>query len=148
MVPSLYANYNTAVWAVLASTLVLVLWYMSALQGIIRNDTLTLKATVTDPTTKLPVSLDGWKGYCTIKQQLNITSNVNDDASALAQVIIASISDPTGTGIVLFNFIPSVSNILPGNWEYDVQVISTIGQIYSSAADSIEIIADVTRANS
>lgn len=120
----------------------------NALTSIIRNDSLTLKATVTDPVTKQPVNINGWKGYCTIKQEANFTDNTNDDGSALAQVSIASISDPQGTGVVLFNFTPSESNILPGTWAYDVEIITSTGQIYSSIQDTIEIIPDITRATS
>lgn len=107
---------------------------------------MTVTATITD-SNKQPVPLQGYVGYLTVKSALNTTSNVDDDPG-LAQIKIASIQDPTGSGIVSFTFTPPQSNILPGNWWYDVSVIAPNGSIYSSQADNFQVIADTTRATS
>lgn len=118
----------------------------NALKNVIRNDSLTVTATITD-TNKNPVNIDGYVGYCTVKAALNNTSNVNDDPG-LAQVKIDSISDPLGTGVVSFTFLPTNTNIIPGNYFYDISVIAPNGSIYSSIADTFQVIADTTRATS
>ena len=115
----------------------------NAITGVIRNDSLTVTATITD-STGLAVNINGYTAYLTVKTALNTGSDTNDDPG-LIQVKIASVSDPTGAGIVTFSLTPTNTNVLPGNYVYDVQVISPGGAIYSSVEDNFIIIADVTR---
>lgn len=120
----------------------------NAIKDVIRNDSLTIVATVTDPNNGgAPIKLDGYTAYLTVKATLDKTSNVNDDPG-LMQIEIIPVNDPTGTGIVSFTCAPSNTNILPGKYFYDVEVISPGGNIYSSIADNFNVIADSTRATS
>lgn len=118
----------------------------NAINNVIRNDSLTVTATITDSSNN-PININGWKGYLTVKTSLNTTSDVDDDPG-LIQITVPSISDPNGTGVVSFAFTPSATNVLPGNYVYDVEVISPSGNIYSSLEDQFNIVADVTRATS
>lgn len=111
---------------------------------IIRNDSVTATATITD-SNNAAVNINGYKGYLTVKAALNTTSDVNDDNTAALQTS-QTISDPTGAGIVSFGLIPSQTNILPGTYVYDVEVIAPTGAVYSSGWDSFTVNADVTRA--
>ena len=119
----------------------------NAINNVIRNDSITLTATITDSNNN-PVNINGYKGYLTVKTALNTASDINDDNTALIQVTVNPISDPNGTGIVSFGLIPSVTNILPGTYVYDIEVIAPTGAIYSSIEDTFTVIADVTRATS
>lgn len=118
----------------------------NAINNVIRNDSITITATVTDSNNNA-ISLNGYKGYLTVKTALNTTSDVNDDATAIIQTS-QTISDPSGTGVVSFGLTPNLTNVLPGSYVYDVEVISQTGAIYSSLEDSFVVVADVTRANS
>jgi hypothetical protein len=120
----------------------------NAIQNVIRNDSLQIVATVTNPNNNnLPVPLQGWKGFCTVKAALDENDNTNDDPSATIQIIISSISDPLGTGIVTFVFTPAQTNVLPVNYVYDVEIVSPDrSTVYSSVEDNFDVIADVTRA--
>jgi hypothetical protein len=112
--------------------------------SIIRNDSVTATATITD-TNNLPVNINLYKGYLTVKGALNTTSNTNDDNTALLQTS-QTISDPSGTGVVSFGLIPSQTNILPGTYVYDVEVVAPTGAVYSSGWDTFTVTGDVTRA--
>jgi len=118
----------------------------NALNNVIRNDSLSVTATITD-TNGNAVGLNGYKAYLTVKTALNTTSDVNDDPG-LMQIEINPVVDPNATGIVTFQCTPVNTNILPGNYVYDVEIISPGANIYSSVEDQFNVIADVTRATS
>jgi len=94
----------------------------NALNNVIRNDSLTVTATITD-TNGTPVNLNGYVAYLTVKTALNETSNIDDDPG-LMQIEINPVSDPEGIGIVSFQCAPINTDIIPGNYVYDVQVIA------------------------
>lgn len=115
------------------------------IKDVIRNDSLTITATITDPdNANAPVNLDGYTAYLTVKSALSdLTAN---DDPGLMQIIVTPVNDPSGTGIVTFNCAPTDTNIVPGSHVYDVQVVSPSGSIYSSPEDVFKVNADVTRA--
>lgn len=109
-----------------------------------RGDTFTLTVPVTSSGTA--VNLTGYKAYFTVKPSINVTDNTNDDASALLQITVASVSNPTA-GIITFSATATtMSAITPGSYFYDIELIDGSGNVTTIGPGPFILNGDITRA--
>ena len=112
--------------------------------SILRGDNYTLTVTVTN-TSGTAFDLTGYKAFFTAVANLDVTTITVLDSSASIQQTISSIPTPTA-GIIVFNFSPTDTNILPGTYFYDVQIESVAGAVTTILQpDQLIITPDVTR---
>lgn len=106
---------------------------------LIRGDTRTVQVTFkqADGTS---YDLTGATAYLTINRSKNPT---NDDSAAL-QKTKTSFDNPT-SGIVSFKLTSTDTNLTPGNYWFDVQLVDAEGNKLSRKGAEITVIPDITR---
>lgn len=116
---------------------------MAAIQNVIRGDSLTLNLTVKN-TDGTAYDLTGYKVFLTVVSALDLTAGVTTDTTAVIQKTISPVPSPT-LGIISIALSSTDTNIAPGTYYYDLQFEDAGGSTTSVKADTLTVIADVTR---
>jgi len=87
-----------------------------------------------------PIDINGYTYWMTLK------TNANDPDPGIAQVNqVASGTDATN-GIVTLAFEASVTdNITPGTYNYDLQEVDDLGNVYTLLIGKVKVVKDITR---
>lgn len=112
---------------------------MLADNELIRGDSRTIKVTFKDADGAL-YDLTGATAYLTINRNGKPTS----DTTAALQKTETDIENPT-SGIVSFKLSPTDTNLTPGNYWFDVQLVDAEGNKLSRKREELTVIPDITR---
>jgi len=84
-------------------------------------------------------NITGWTVFFTVKKSTNQT-----DAEALISKTITTHTNPT-LGITTITLSPSDTDVLAGNYLYDITLLDTTGNRYAAYADSFIILDYITQ---
>jgi predicted aspartyl protease len=104
---------------------------------LIRGDSRTIKVTFKDSAGDL-YDLTGATAYLTISKSANPSSDEN-------AVIQKTQTNLTGEGVVTFKLTPNDTEISPGNYWFDAQLVDAEENKLSRKRDKITVIPDITR---
>jgi len=109
------------------------------LNNFYRGDTRDFAMTFTS--NDVAYNITGAKVYFTLKKSKNDT-----DAQAVLQKTVTSHTDPTA-GKTTLSLSKTDTNIQPGRYFYDFQVITSGGGVYTFLSGDVEVLEDVTRSS-
>jgi hypothetical protein len=110
--------------------------------SLVRGDSQTYTLTFKDSSGNA-LCLKNWALHFTLK-----TNHDLPDADASLQKIVTSFGDSTGgtTGIAAIELLPTDTvNLDPGEYAFDIQVVTSESKIYTVLRGLFEILYDVTR---
>lgn len=106
---------------------------------IIRGDTLLLSVEATDDDE--PIDLTGNTFFFTIKRRLT-----DDDDDAILAKDWDEHTDPE-EGLTELELSPEDTDITPGTYYYDIQLLTSANEVISTEHGMLEVIDDVTKRN-
>lgn len=106
---------------------------------LIRGDSRTIKVTFKDADGAL-YDLTGATAYLTINRNGKPTS----DLSAAVQITETNIENPA-SGIVTFRLTPTDTDLTPGTYWFDVQLVDAENNKLSRKREELTVIPDITR---
>jgi len=107
---------------------------------IIRGDSQEITVTFED-VDSLPLDLTDKTVFFTVKNINGIDSDDDTDAKITKEITVHS--DPTA-GITIISLTPAETDIEPGEYFYDLQIVYN-GSVISTIKDIVTIIQDVTK---
>jgi hypothetical protein len=120
---------------------------VAKLKDLIRGDAFSLIIPVVNADGS-PFDFTGYKAFLTVKEKVDDDGEMSlDDADAVVQVVVNSISNPTAGEAVIPVEAEDVE-IPPGTYYYDVQFVPASGEPWSLKYDEFIVIPDVTRRTS
>ena len=105
-----------------------------------RGDNIDIPVEFYDDNDEL-INLTGYTVWLTVRKTVPVTS-VTDDSDA---VIPKKLTEFSILGTAVFNLLPADTNKEPGNYLYEVQIMTPDGSIYSSETYNFIINPDLTR---
>jgi hypothetical protein len=105
-----------------------------------RGDSYPKGYVITDIDTQLPIDITGYSFKFTVDSRKNPT----DETTKIFQVVGAPDIDPT-TGKVTFTPSPSHTDIAPGSYYYDIQMIDPSLHIRTIRKDKFKVVQDITK---
>jgi hypothetical protein len=113
---------------------------MSAIKNIIRGDNHNIVVTFYESDGVTPIDLTGASVFFTA----SASSAPADDSAAVIQKTVTSHTDALG-GTTTIALEPEDTDVDPGTYYYDVQLVDSDGNVLSSRQNTLVIKADITR---
>jgi hypothetical protein len=110
--------------------------------SLVRGDTFVRSLYFTDQSDNV-IDITGWKIFLTLKKNWQMP-----DSEASLQKIITSHTDPTNGKSVLEILPADTVNLDPYDYDYDIQVLTNAGAVYTILRGKFKLSYDVTKGTS